>query len=272
MDSFTYLVPVDFSESSFNALHYTTMLAKNSGGRINICHVLDLEELPESDNPVVISFALDRLQRTAEKKMKSLREIIFMNGIVVKEEILTGNVRVELMKQIKSVKPGVMVLGRDTGKKLRTNGLLSFLVRKTDLPVLVIPKSHHPATGSRAVLTSEITPQNKIRVSALFEIIKKVTNELSVLNIRSNFFPNAHDALTYIQNLNTNASRDIEPFANESNGGLENILEFIRTNQIDMHCAVDLNAKNSLLGRLFADGVMNQLAAQEQIPVLVIKQ
>jgi hypothetical protein len=123
--------------------------------------------------------------------MRSLREIISMNGIVVKEDIVIGNVRIELMKQIDSIKPGVIVLGRDTSKKLDTGGLLAWLVRKISTPVLVIPRSHNPRTSGRAVLKSEITTKSKNGVATLFEIIKKISNELSVLNIKSYFFSNA---------------------------------------------------------------------------------
>ena len=109
-------------------------------------------------------------------------------------------------------------------------------------------------------------------MSTLSEIIRKVSNELSVLNIRSNFFSNPQDALAYIQHLNTTRSVEPEVFPRESNGGLKDILEFIGTNQIDLYCTVEPNAKNGWLGRFFGYNVIDQLATQEKVPVLVIKQ
>ncbi|HZI23723.1 MAG TPA: universal stress protein, partial [Chryseolinea sp.] len=102
METFKYFVPVDFTESCYNAIQYTTTLARSSGGTVKLCHVVDIEQIPESDNPVLVSFAMDRLILEAQKKMKSLREIIFMQGIHVKEEIVLGNLRIELLKQIES--------------------------------------------------------------------------------------------------------------------------------------------------------------------------
>lgn len=270
METLTYFVPVDFSACSYNALHYATMLARCSQGKIKLCHVIDLDEIPESDNPVVVSFAMDRLIKSAEKKMRSLREIISMEGIIVKEEIIIGNLRTQLLNQIDALKPNVIVIGRNVDKKVSTGSLLRYITQNTCVPVLVIPQSHNPKIPNRAVLASDLDPRREVQFTPFFDIIKKVTHELSILNIKSGYFSNANDALNWINNLNTTYGVNAKLLPQENKNGIKGIVDFIHTNKIDLLCTVKYN--HSLYDKLFDRNIANQLTSQLEVPVLVIRE
>ena len=270
METFTYFVPVDFSACSYNALHYATMLSRCSQGRIKLCHVIDMEEVPDSENPVVISFALDRLLKKAQEKMKSLREIISLEGIIVKEEIVMGNVHVQLMKEIDELKPNVIVMGRNTDKKIGTQSLLKYITRNTSVPVLVVPQSHNPKIPNRAVLASDMDPSREVHFAPFFDIIKKVSHELSILNIKSSYFANAKDALSWINNLNETYGVNAKLLQQENKDGLKGIVDFIRTNKVDLLCTVKYN--NGFFDHFFDRNISHQLTTQADVPVLVIKE
>lgn len=270
METITYFVPVDFSACSYNALHYATMLARCAPGRIHLCHVVDLEEIPDSENPVVVSFAMERLITKAEEKMKSLREIISMTGILVKEQIVMGNVKTQLMKQIDSVQPNVIVMGRNVDKKVGVGSLLRYITRNTNVPVLVIPESHNPRMPDRAVLASDMDTSREVDFAPFFEIIRRVSNELSILNIRSGFFANAGDALKWLNKLNATYGMNAKLLEHEENSsGVKGIVDFIRTHKIDLLCTVKSN--KSIYDRLFDRSLANQLTSEVEVPVLVIR-
>jgi nucleotide-binding universal stress UspA family protein len=268
--SFTYFVPVDFSPCSYNALHYATMLARCSYGQIMLSHVIDLEEVPDSENAVVISFAIDRLVKKAEERIKSLREIISLKGIVVKQEILIGNVELQLLKQIDELKPDVIVMGRNTEHRLGSQSLLKNITKNTNVPVLVVPVSHNPKIPNRAVLASDMDPKKKIKFAPFFEIIKKVSHELSILDIKSGYFSNAQEALTWIKNLNETYGVEAKLLQQEDKNGLANIKNYVQTNEVDLICTVRYNS--SILDKLFGRSISNQLTNQLEVPVLVIKE
>lgn len=270
METINYFVPVDFSACSYNALHYATMLAKCSPSKIHLCHVIDLEEIPDSENPVVVSFAIDRLIQKAEDKMKSLREIISMNGILVKEEIVMGNVRTQLSNHIEAIKPDVIVIGRNVEKSVSARSLLRYITQNTNVPVLVVPQSHSPKIPNRAVLASDLDPAREPDLAPFFDIIKKVSNELSILNIRSGFFSNAADALERIGHLNKKYGVEATLLPQDHPPEVKGILDFIRTHKIDLLCTVKSN--RSLYDRLFDRSIATQLTSQVEVPVLVIKQ
>lgn len=270
MKAFTYLVPVDFSACSYNALHYATMLARCSHGEIMLSHVIDLEEIPDSENSVVISFALDRLVKKAEEKIKSLGEIISLKGIVVKQQILIGNVQIQLEKQINELKPDVIVMGRNAEHKLRAQSLLKYITRNTNVPVLVVPQSHNPKIPNRAVLASDLNPKKDVKLAPFFEIIKKVTQELSILDIKSGYFSNAQDALTWIKNLNETYGVNAKLLRQENKDGLTGIKDYVQTNHVDLLCTVKCN--RNFLDKFFDRNISNQLTSQLEVPVLVIKE
>lgn len=268
METFTYFVPVDFSACSYNALHYATMLARCSPGSVKLFHVIDLEEIPDSENPVVISFAIDRLVKEAKKKMKSLREIISLEGIHVKEEIVMGNVEVQLLKEIAELKPDIVVMGKNKDKTF-AHGMVKKITRNTNVPVLVVPQSHIPKIPSRAVLASTMDAQSQIQLAPFFDIIKKISHQLSILNVRSNYFRNAKDALNWIENLNATYGVNATLLPEENNDNLKEIKDYLRSNKVDLLCTV--SPSNSFFEKFFPRNISDELTDQSDVPVLVIR-
>ena len=269
MKSFTFFVPIDFSACSFNALHYATMLARCSNGEIILSHTIDLDQLPESENTVVVNFAIDRLTKTAEEKLRSLREIIFLNGIVVKHQVSMGNVKIQLTKQIDELKPDVVVVGRDS-EDASAHSLLKYIAKNTSLPVLVVPKSHNPKVPNRAVLASDLDPKKQMTLAPFFEIMKTVSHELSVLSVKSNFFTNAQQALTWIHNLNKTYGVNAKLLTREQTDRISDLKVYMEKNEIDLFCTVRYN--KNIFDKIFGRKLPNQLANQLEVPVLVIKE
>ena len=269
MKTLTFFVPIDFSACSFNALHYATMLARCSNGEIILSHIIDLDQLPESENTVVINFAIDRLTKTAEEKLRSLREIIFLKGIVVKQQVSMGNVKIQLTNQIAELKPDVVVMGRDSGDA-GAHSLLKYIAKNTSLPVMVVPKTHNPKVPNRAVLVSDLDPKKQVNLAPFFEIIKKVSHELSILNIKSNYFTNAQEALTWIHNLNKTYGVNAKLLTREQTDKISNLKHYMEKNDIDLFCTVRYN--KNIFDKIFGRKLPNQLANQLEVPVLVIKE
>jgi nucleotide-binding universal stress UspA family protein len=269
MKTFKYFVPIDFSACSFNALHYATMLARSSNGEIMLSHIIDLDQLPESENPVVVNFAIDRLIKNAQEKLSSLREIIFLKGIRVQQHVSIGNVQLQLINQISSLQPEIIVMGRDSNNHGDQN-LLKYITKNTNVPVLVVPQSHNPKIPNHAVLASDLNLKKQEKLAPFFEIIKKVSHELSILNIKSNYFSNAQEAITWVQNLNKTYGVNAKLLTPEKNDVISDIKNYVKINDVDLLCTVRNN--KSIFDKLFRRGVANHLTNQLEVPVLVIKE
>jgi nucleotide-binding universal stress UspA family protein len=259
-----YFVPVDFSESSYNALQYTVMLAKVSGGTVQLCHVIDLDNLPESDNALVVSFALERLEKQAQEKMKSLCEIISLNGITVEVNIVTGRVRTTIMNQIQKADPKIIVLGKNTESQPRPNSLITYIAKHAQVPVLVVPGSHNPQVPNKAVLATDSTQRKSSEPATLIEFLPE-TKQLSVLIINNN---NAlkHEE-HWIKIIKSTYGIDVKIIHQHPKHN-NDIAEFIRTNSIHLMCIG--NTAQSFISRFFKrNNEPEVLALESKIPVLV---
>jgi hypothetical protein len=231
--------------------------------------VIDLEEIPDSENPVVISFAIDRLVKKAQEKMKSLREIISLEGINVKEEIVMGNIHVQLLKQIEELKPDIVVMGKNTDSPVGSHSMVKKITGSTNVPILIVPQSHVPKIPCRAVLAANMDSHVQDHLAPFFDILKKISHQLSILNVRSSYFKNANDALNWVKNLNTTYGIDATLLPEESNDSLKKIKDYISGNRVDLFCAV--TQSNTFFEKIFARNISNELTDQVEVPVLVIR-
>jgi len=267
METFTYFVPVDFTECCYDTLQYTAALARNSGGSVKLCHVVDLEEIPESDNPVVVSFAIDRHLQQAQKKMKSLREIILMAGISVEDEIVMGNIEIELIKQIECIRPSVIVIGKDSNKELTSHSLLTYLTRNTTLPVLVVPQSYNSKASSRAILTLDMDGTKAGGSSLFSELTERILSFFSVLEIRSLRFSIGKEGIDWTNTMRSNGCVNPNLLADSNNDRINQWLDFIRDNKIDLVC---IREKRRIFNKFFNHNIAKHLPRQVESPLLVI--
>lgn len=232
MKPLTYFVPIDFTQASYNALQYAVLLAKGSVGDVKLCHVVDLDEIPESDNQVVVSLALDRLLQDAGRKLKSLRGFISLDSINTDEDIVIGNIRYALISRIEAVKPDVIVVGRRTDSKFSRWGVIHYITKHTNTPVLVIPQNHNPKVPDRAAVTIDVNPEYVVQFKTLLSIIKKISPEISILNIRGS--KEREHKQDWIRDLQNNYGIKAQFLSGENALGASSLDNFIKENKIDL--------------------------------------
>ena len=71
-----FLIAIDFSEASYRALQFATLLAKELSASLTLIHVIDADKLTESDNPLVLSRSIALHTSKAESRMYSFSEMI----------------------------------------------------------------------------------------------------------------------------------------------------------------------------------------------------
>jgi nucleotide-binding universal stress UspA family protein len=268
MNTLTYFVPVDFSDCSYNALQYAILLARTSGGRVKLSHVIDLEDLPESENPVVVNWNLDRLNRKAKSKMNSLMEIVSMEGVAVEQDIIMGNVRHGLMKQIKQVNPHIIVVGKNTQQETGS-GIIRFLARNTKIPVLVVPGSHQPTIPTRAVLASDMKPDKLAHYEPFLNIVKNTSRELAILLVDRNSAVDQDIIKEWTDKLRSEYGISAQLIPTQKNGRAGLISDFIRSNKVDLLCMI--RRSHGFFGGLFNRTKPGPIIPhQVEVPVLVI--
>lgn len=266
MKKLTYLVPVDFSPCSLNALQYAIMLARHAEGKVVLSHVVDLAEVPESDNPVVVTWSLDRLTRTAREKMKSLREMISLEGVLVEEDIAIGHVGHGIIKQIDKVKPTVIVLGRNTEREPGKQSMLTHISKNTRTPVLVVPGSHNPRIPSKAMLATDMKSFGIKDFAPLMNIIRKTAQQLAVLQVAGSQ-GNVEHARAWIEKLNKTFDFEATLVTTDAPLAEQGIEEAVRENKVDFLFAIQ---QQGLLERIFHGDKLPPVV-HAGVPVLLVR-
>jgi nucleotide-binding universal stress UspA family protein len=268
MNQINYFIPVDFSEASYKAIQYASMLAGNTGGTIYLGHVIDAGEITESDNPVVVQWSLDRLEKKASEKMLSLKEIISGSGIIVNQEVGFGNLRQELLKMISRCSPDVIVFPRKTINRRRSD-MLTFLAKNCRQPLLVVPESFVPQVPERTVVATDLRPANG-ELDTLFQLITNSAHEIALLNIRGVNTPPASSKEEWIKKLETRYGLDARLLQQEGDNVVHGVINFVKANPVDLLCTIRRN--RNFLARALSESVSNGIASKAEVPVLVISE
>lgn len=261
-----YFVPIDFTQASYNALQYAVLLAKESEGQVKLFHVVDLNELPESDNQVVVSLALDKLLKDAARKFKSLREFISLDAINVEEDILMGNVKYSMINRIEQLNPDVIVVGKQSETRIKRGGVIHHIIKNTNKPVLVIPENHNPKIPDRAAVTIDVDPEQLVNFKTLLSIMKKISPEISIIKIHGS--KRHEDAQLLIDDLRSNYGIHAQFLSGVSKPEAKNLDDLIKENKIDL--LYNVKSKRGVMNRLFSSlQSTQQLSASAGVPYLL---
>jgi nucleotide-binding universal stress UspA family protein len=175
------IAPIDFSDSSLNALAFAAELAKRTSAGLIIIHVPSKGE-EDSD---------------AEKKLKSARDGLaktFGAELKCETSVMHGNLVSAMKEVIASQNPDLIVMGTKgaTGlKRILIGSSTVSVMAKTRFPVLVIPgearfESFLRKGKSRIILATNLDePENENALDILKEIALMIVEpKVRVLNVR----------------------------------------------------------------------------------------
>jgi nucleotide-binding universal stress UspA family protein len=273
----TILVPIDFSETSDNALNYAVNLANYLSSNIILLHV-DTPPLYANEYDVAAFTITDSVASSMtllkEKTLKIRKENILIGDVNYFVE--EGDLKTKINEYINQKNIDIVVMGitgheTKIGKALFGSNAVS-VSRESDVPVFIISKKHHYKKIKNIAYASEYDADVKEQtgliqikyINTLFD------SKLSVLHvIPHDHMINKIEAETdlYVEEKleNTNHSTFILSEDNVS----EALLDFIKTHDIDL--IVLEQKKHSFLHKLIYPSATKEIAFSSPIPVLTIK-
>ena len=257
------LVPVNSSASAFNALEYALQLARVLNSSIHLLYVADVDEIPESNNPMVVNRMIDRLDHRAANCVESLREMIEESGIkVTTAESRVGKVETLILNYSSQLTPGLIVLGKDSFAKTKINHLID----ETEFPVLCIPQSAPPRLPVSITLSSHQSVLFDKAVDPLMKIIQGTTRELNVLNVVKRKRSLLTDQLS-IESARGNVA--VNRYQQVDSELVNGVCSFVKMNGVDFLGVTQ--KRQSFFGRIFKRNVIPDLVSSLTIPVMIIK-
>lgn len=177
-NSLRLFVPIDFTESSYNALGYALQLAKMTGGMLELFYAIDTDDLPDSENPATILQVFNSLESKAKQKLNSIKEIILENGVKVKSTYSgVGSFERLTETELTRTNPDIVVAGVEAmGRRL-----LPLLRKRGNIVALMVPATFNPSIPSKFVLVSDGQPVNERTFAPLHTLITRSSKQLTIL-------------------------------------------------------------------------------------------
>jgi nucleotide-binding universal stress UspA family protein len=251
------LIPVSFSDLSYNALAYALKLVKAFNGVIDLFHIIDLDDVVESDNPVVVKRWMMKREKESASRIQGLCEIIDESQVYVSSStVVIGHKRSSMLRKIHELGPDLIVLGKSS----KSDNLATYISENSSCAVLAVPFS--PGTGipSRIALAADQKPITESSLSSFFRIVQHTTQSFSLLRPQQEksggakqsareIYVNGHDLkINYINS--------------------ESIVSYVAHNQVDLLCTI--RRKKSFIRRFFLKHRATEIADHLDIPVLTV--
>ncbi len=272
----TILVPVDFSETSDNALEYALGLANYLTANIILLHV---DALPLVNNE------FQDLSAAVQKSKEAYVELLSKKADAIKIDHPTRNVdyyyevgnfqsivnSLVFEKAIDIIVMGISGHGKKLSKVILGSNAVN-LSRECEVPVIIVPPHYKYRRIKNIAYASQYDESVKettglIKVKHLNTLFDSTLNVLHVLP--DNHMINQSEAETdlYIeQKLENTKHRTYNLWAAKAS---EALLEFINNHDID--AVIVEQKKHSIFYKIFHQSTTNELAFNSPIPVLSIK-
>lgn len=269
------LVPIDFSDTAFNALRYAVSLAKILEGEIIVLYVhkpeLTVNAMPLGE-PYYEAMPVPAIVHT---RMKEVKELLKTTGVKSKAYVKEGFLTESVVELAVKKHADLVVTGTD-GVHYAYHMLWgthsSALVDEKKIPVLVIPRKYTHSLSSKGEIVFATDFKGIEDVPAFFiDMIEKLHLKVSVFYAKEPH--ESEDVKIYekqkidelIKILN---SKDISVFHTYKTDVVDAVEDFVGKRNAQM--VVMISQKRSFFENLFHKSVTHQMALHSHVPFLAI--
>ena len=267
------LVPIDFSEASFNAMHYAAFLANAFSANLIVLHAYTgTQGFDETlDNQVYDS--IEELDEANEQFLKNEINGVIRNFTVKAEGIISKGNAAEVIKEIAEQRQASLIVMGMKGKG-ESNSIFgsttNTMISKVEMPLLVVPQ-HAPYQSLHTITIASDFQDEKLPASydLLTSLADKFNAVVQILNIRKRkeelsekIISDKHGAAQlwekYAHSFNIIEADDIE----------EGINKFLHSKPTDM--LVMIARKKSFLDRILGVSHTKSMTHQVEVPLLIL--
>lgn len=257
------VVPIDFSPSSDNAMHYAAQLAQAVDASILLLHVY---QIPVSMNDVpVMMVSVEELRNNADMGLERVKDLLQKSfpALEIKTESRLGDIVNEIEDVCAEIHPLAIVVGKHGAsgvERFLFGSTTLSIIRHSTVPVISVPENVAQLSLHNIALAADDSP-----LAAYKETI-----EHFVQMVKSKFF------IVHVQQ-NKNDKPDLKKIWPDMNPACETISDddfvhgiesYITSQAIDL--LIILPHKHSAMERLFFKTHTTDLIQKLKIPIMCI--
>ena len=280
----TYLVPVDFSETSLNAARFAAALSHQTEVKqiilLNAYYVSPYETM--LPNPDMVQLQQEEIEANAADRLHKLELIKHKLSKLAKQsvEIVTHVNRTHLVRgvveNVESRNVDVVMLGaqgNSSKEDTQIGGHVIQLAKACPVPVIVVPRDYHFASVKRVVVACDFNKvKDTVPLEGLKRLLSKKDYELMVVNVDHEARHKNHDSERAAEESALHGMlRQYHPhyYYLDSPDVISGILKFAE--EKDAQIVIALPHKYSFFQSLLHNSISQQLAQVAAVPVLLLK-
>ncbi|MEP2935934.1 MAG: universal stress protein [Gilvibacter sp.] len=271
------LVPVDFSEHSYNALEVAANLAKEHNAKLHIVHMMGLSDAvvtrEESKQVIEAMFHM----KLAEKRFNELMSKEYLKGVNFEHFVKNYTNFIELDDVASEVGAQLIVMGShgSTGlQELFVGSNTEKVVRTATVPVLVIKEKTENFSIDKAVFATDFKAENLTAFSKVKEVMSALgaQTDLLYVNLPGERFRSSSEIIGKAREF-VKASKDDVGMDNvtvyDDYSVESGIFNYSKENNVDL-ITVPTHGRRGL-AHFFAGSIGEDIVNHSNLPVLSIK-
>lgn len=266
------LVPTDFSPASHRASTYAAALAKEFGADLYLLHVY---MAPATAGEMSPAWAVVDQEMQEEIDAQIRKDVAILQStyrIRVNGDAKIGMELSTITAVAQEVKADLIVMGmKGGGRNKRIGSLTVATIRKSKVPVLVVPEHAHFIPIRKITLATDFN--SKLMDSSfkvLFDIARQFRAHLQVLHVAEDSQAMDQDEIVGKMNLEVMLSRVSHSYhVIEEEEVEEGITKFIHDRTPDL--LVMVAHRHFILDRLFGSVYTRSLSYKTRLPLLVLE-
>ncbi len=272
------LVPIDFSDTSLNALQTAVAMAKRHQAKLVLVHIVSVNTafvMPEGS--VILDSGLDQVLKTANQQLAQWVEtLVTTHGIDAQGLVETGSVTDSIVHMAKSHQVDLIVLGSHGASGLREffMGSTAYsVIRGASCPVLTIPPHQQWLDFKKILFPVRPIADALEKYDFARRIIRKNNAKLIVMGVLERLgnhtFEALNDEAAKLIKVIEEDGVSVETQFHFSDTLAETILE--KANELEVDLLVVTASLDYQIKELFIGPFDQQIVNHAKVPVLSIR-
>lgn len=258
------LVPVDFSDTSLNALQYAIHLFGRSNTEITVLHTYDA-----SSGAFRMKSIDSILERDAQSEIASLLQKMTEKepGIVLKSKILKSDAVSAITSLGNSGVYDFIVMGTKGASGLKEvfiGSVAGGVIAKTKAPVLVVPGNFKYRPLQEIIFAISGLPfSSSSVVEPLIKLASMQSSEVNILHISDDKKPDLEPVVNTIEDLNPSVT-----YAFGTGDINQRLNDYLQKHGAGLLCLV--RGKKDFFSRIFGESVTLKQTFNSHVPLLIL--
>ena len=266
------LVPIDFSDASFNAVSYAAFLANAFSASLTLVHAYTGTSALDERPGAATYDSSKELESANETFLKKEIEGITRKFTVKSNSIVIKGNPVNVIKEVAGkIHPEIIVMGMKGKGESNTvfGSTTTSMIGKTSIPLLVIPKNASYQSIEAITLASDFNDEKLLSHFAVLEkLITKFDPFIQILNVRKKDSEVKAETIAGKMGANLMWDKFNHSFnIIERNDVEEGINQFLKTHRTDL--LIMVARKRNLITEIIDPSHTKKMTYQTKIPLLV---